>query len=46
MCIRSMICYDIVATYENGNTNTDYWEVCLDNDGTGSLYSDNAGYHL
>jgi hypothetical protein len=37
-----MICYDIIATYENGDTDTDYWEVCLNNDGTGSLYSENA----
>jgi hypothetical protein len=31
------VCYNIIATYENGDTNTDYWEVCLYNDGTGSL---------
>ena len=36
------ICYDIVATYENGNTNTDYWEVCLNNVGNGTLTSDNT----
>jgi hypothetical protein len=36
------VCYNITATYENGNTNSDYWEVCLYNEGTGYLYSDNA----
>jgi hypothetical protein len=36
------LCYDIVATYENGNTNTDYWDVCLNNGSTGTLYSENA----
>ena len=38
-----VICYDIVATFENGNTNTDDWEVCLNNSGTGTLLSDNTG---
>jgi len=38
-------CYEIVATYENGNTNNDYWEVCLYDKGTGTLYSDNSGYN-
>jgi len=37
------VCYDIVATFENGYTNTDYWEVCLNNSGTGTLLSDNTG---
>jgi hypothetical protein len=36
------VCYNITATYENGDTNTDFWEVCLNNDGTGSLLSYNA----
>jgi len=36
-----LICYDIIATQENGNTNSDFWEVCLNNDGTGYLFSDN-----
>jgi hypothetical protein len=36
------ICYDIVATDQNDDTNTDEWEVCLNNNGTGSLYSDEA----
>ncbi|MFZ3138180.1 MAG: hypothetical protein WA126_12420 [Thermodesulfovibrionales bacterium] len=40
--IDQLICYDIIATDEYGNTDSDYWEVCLNNDGTGSLYSDNA----
>jgi hypothetical protein len=38
----NLICYDIVATDEYGNTNSDLWEVCLNNTGTGSLCSDNA----
>jgi hypothetical protein len=37
-----LICYDIVATYENGNTNSDYWEVCLYNSGTGDFHSHNT----
>jgi hypothetical protein len=37
------ICYDIVGTDENGNTYSDYWRACLNNYGTGSLYSQNAG---
>jgi hypothetical protein len=36
------ICYNITATYENGDTDNDYWEVCLNNDGTGLLHSYNA----
>jgi hypothetical protein len=36
------VCYNITATYEDGNKNTDYWEVCLNNFGTGSLHSNNA----
>jgi hypothetical protein len=35
------ICYDIIATQENGNTNSDFWQVCLNNNGTGYLFSDN-----
>ena len=35
--VIKIICYDILATDENGNTNSDFWEVCLNNDGTGSL---------
>ena len=35
-------CYNITATYANGNTNSDYWHVCLGNSGNGSLYSYNA----
>jgi hypothetical protein len=38
----NLICYDIIATDEYGNTNSDFWEVCLYDDGTGSLYSNNA----
>jgi hypothetical protein len=37
------ICYDIVATEQNGDTYSDYWEVCIYDDGTGNLCSDNAG---
>jgi len=36
-------CYEIVATFENGNTDSDYWEVCLDDKGTGMLHSENTG---
>jgi hypothetical protein len=36
------LCYDIIATDENGNASSDYWEVCLGNNGVGFLYSDNA----
>jgi hypothetical protein len=35
-------CYDIVATDETGYTYSDFWVVCLNNDGTGSLISENA----
>jgi hypothetical protein len=35
-------CYDIIATDENSTANIDYWAVCLDNGGTGILYSENA----
>jgi hypothetical protein len=41
VCINP-ICYDIIATDENNNTNADSWIVCLTNDGIGSLYSNNA----
>jgi hypothetical protein len=37
------ICYEIFATDENSNTNTDYWNVCLHNDGNGTLRSGNTG---
>jgi hypothetical protein len=37
------ICYDIIGTDENGNTNTDFWEVCLNDDGIGLLLSDKTG---
>ena len=37
------VCYDIVATFENGYIDTDYWDVCLDDEGTGMLHSDNTG---
>jgi hypothetical protein len=37
------ICYDIVATFENGNTDNDFWDVCLDNEGIGKLHSYNTG---
>jgi len=40
--IDKLHCYEIVATDENGNTNSDLWTVCLDNGGTSSLYSSNA----
>jgi hypothetical protein len=40
-CDESM-CYEIVATDENGTPHTDLWFVCLYNDGTGTLHSDNA----
>ena len=38
------VCYEIVATFENGNTDNDYWAVCLDDEGTGMLHSFNTGY--
>jgi len=38
------ICYNITATDENGNTYSDYWVACINNKGTGSLISDNAGF--
>jgi len=41
----NLICYDIVATDENGDTHSDFWRVCLYDDGTGSLESYNAGYY-
>jgi len=41
-CGNEYICYDIVATFENGNTDDDFWEVCLEDGGTGSLYSNNG----
>jgi hypothetical protein len=44
VCINP-ICYDIIATDVTGNTNTDYWIVCLNNNGTGSLYSNNTLTH-
>jgi len=31
------VCYNITATFENGYTDSDYWEVCLYNEGTGNL---------
>jgi hypothetical protein len=37
------LCYDITATDQNGNTSTDSWYVCLQNDGTGYLFSLKAG---
>jgi cysteine-rich repeat protein len=40
--IERLLCYDIIATDENSTTNIDYWAVCLDNGGTGTLHSDNA----
>jgi hypothetical protein len=36
------LCYEIVATDQNGNTQDDTWEVCLNNNGHGSLFSFNA----
>ena len=42
-CDKEYVCYDIIATDEYGNTNSDSWQVCLNDDGTGSLYSNNAG---
>jgi hypothetical protein len=36
------ICYDIVATEQNGDTHSDYWAVCLYDDGTGYFHSVNA----
>jgi len=41
-CDNKPICYDILATDEYGNTNSDSWEVCLEDDGTGWLDSANA----
>jgi hypothetical protein len=32
-------CYSITATDEYGNTDTDLWEVCLNNNGIGELCS-------
>jgi hypothetical protein len=42
---NELICYDIIRIIENGYTDNDSWEVCLKNDGTGSLESYNAGYY-
>jgi len=36
------VCYNITATFENGYTDSDYWEVCLYNEGTGNLFSENT----
>jgi hypothetical protein len=43
--VDNPICYDIIATDENGNTNNDFWLACLYNDGTGILNSFNLGVH-
>jgi hypothetical protein len=43
LCDNNLICYDIIGTDENGNTNTDFWEVCLNEEGTGLLLSDKTG---
>ena len=40
------LCYDIVMTYENGDTYNDYWEMCLNNDGTGFLNDEGGQYFL
>lgn len=43
--IEEKLCYDIIGTDENDNTNSDSWEVCLYDDGTGLLYSDKTGLY-
>ena len=35
-------CYEITSTDQNGNTMSDTWDVCLGDDGTGTLFSYNA----
>jgi hypothetical protein len=42
-CLGTEICYNITATDQNGNTATDFWNICLNNDGTGYQDSDNDG---
>jgi hypothetical protein len=37
------LCYDVTITDQNGTTYHDTWFVCLQNDGTGELSSDNDG---
>ena len=32
-CRDQLICYDIVVTFENGDTYDDFWEVCLNDEG-------------
>jgi len=39
---NQLVCYEIVATAENGYIDDDEWEVCLDSEGTGTLYSENT----
>jgi hypothetical protein len=34
------VCYEIIATDENGITSSDYYRVCLYDDGTGAACSD------
>ena len=41
-CDNKPICYDIIATDQYGVTNSDFWEVCLEDDGNGYLHSHNA----
>jgi hypothetical protein len=43
ICLGTEICYNITATDQNGNTVTDFWNICLRNDGTGYQDSDNDG---
>ena len=43
VCSGQLLCYDITSIDQNGNTDSDFWEVCLNNDGTGILDSDNDG---
>jgi hypothetical protein len=33
------VCYDVTLTSEYGSTNNDHWWVCLNDSGTGYLYS-------
>jgi hypothetical protein len=37
-----LVCYEITATDEHGNTLNDFWFVCLNDKGYGVLYSDYA----
>jgi hypothetical protein len=40
------ICYNIIATDENGTTNSDVWEACLNINGNGTGHSVNYNYYV